>query len=94
MPASGWEGVWGDGTSPSTAIARSELNEDWLRILRIQRVLSAAGVVLFDVEDGHADPRTEDALDKVNYEHLALLVDLTWDLYVVTGAIEVEPVGK
>jgi hypothetical protein len=70
----------------ATIEVRGEFNEDWLRILRIQRVLSRAGEVLFDVEEGHADRRVKDAVDKVNYEYLIL--DLTGDLYMGTGAIE------
>lgn len=61
---------------------RGEINEDWLRILRIQRVLSLTGEVLFDIGEGHDDRRVEDAIDLVNADHLDLLIDLTGDLYM------------
>ena len=70
-----------------------EFNEDWLRILRIHRVLSATGEVLFDVAEGHDDRRVEDAVDEVNYEYLDLLLDLTGDLYMGNSAIELELKG-
>jgi hypothetical protein len=46
---------------PGTKVieVRGETNEDWLRILRIQRVLSAGGAVLFDVAEGHDDRRAK-----------------------------------
>ena len=69
---------------------RGEFNEDWLRILRIERVLSAAGEVLFDVTAGHDDRRVEDAIDEVNYEYLDLLLDLTGDLHMGNSVIELE----
>ncbi len=69
---------------------RGETNEDWLRILRIQRVLSDTGDVLFDVTEGHDDRRVEDAIDEVNHEHLDLLLDLTGDRYMGSSAIELE----
>jgi hypothetical protein len=67
-----------------------EFNEDWLRTLRIRRVVSVAGVVLFDAAEGHDDRRVEDAVDEVNHEYLDLLLDLTGDLYMGNSAIEVE----
>lgn len=70
---------------------RGETNEDWLRILRIQRVLSETGDVLFDATEGHDDRRVEDAIDEVNHEYLDLLLDLTGDLYIGNSAIELEP---
>ncbi len=69
---------------------RGEMNEDWLRILRIQRVLTAAGDVLFDVAEGHDDRRVEDAVDEVNAEYLDLLLDLTGDLYMGSSAFDLE----
>ena len=69
---------------------RGEFNEDWLRILRIERVLSAAGEVLFDVTAGHDDRRVEDAIDEVNYEYLDLLLDLTGDLHMGNSVLELE----
>ena len=67
-----------------------EFNEDWLRTLRVRRVLSAGGTVLFDVEQGHDDPRIEAAIDEVNTEYLDLLLDLTGDTYMGPAAIEVD----
>jgi hypothetical protein len=69
---------------PGAAVieVRGEINEDLLRILRIQRVLSPAGEVLFDVAEGHDDRRVEDAIDEVDADYLDLLLDLTGDLYM------------
>lgn len=65
-----------------------EFNEDWLRTLRVRRVLSSDGPVLFDVEEGHDDPQVEAAIDEVNSEYLDLLLDLTGDTYMGVSAIE------
>ena len=62
-------------------------NEDRLRTLRTRRVLSSDGAVLFDVEEGHEDPRVEGAIDEVNSEYLDLLLDLTGDTYMGSAAI-------
>ena len=59
-----------------------EFNENWLRTLRVRRVLAADTTVLFDVEEGHDDPRVEAATDEVNSEYLDLLLDLTGDAYM------------
>lgn len=69
---------------PGAAVVEvyGEFNEDWLRTLRIRRVLSAYGTVLFDGEQGHDDPRVEQAIDDVNTEYLDLLLDLTGDTYM------------
>ena len=56
-------------------------NEDWLRVLRVRRVLDGDGVVLFDVARG-ADPDIEEMIDEVGTEYLDLLLDLTGDAYV------------
>jgi hypothetical protein len=69
---------------------RGEMNEDWLRILRIQRVLSATGDVLYDVAEGHDDRRVEDAIDEANADYLDLLLDLTGDLYMGNHTLEPE----
>ena len=69
---------------------RGEINEDWLRILRIQRVLSATGEVLFDMAEGHNERRVEDAVDEANAEYLDLLLDLTGDVYMGNSAIELD----
>lgn len=72
---------------------RGEFNEDWLRTLRIRRVLSADGAVLFDAEEGHDDPQVEAAIDHVDTEYLDLLLDLTGDTYMGASTIELsEPV--
>ena len=63
-------------------------NEDWLRTLRIRRVLTADGTVLFDVEEGHDHPQVEAAIDDVNTEYLDLLLDLTGDTHVGASTIE------
>jgi len=70
----------------SVVKVHGELNEDRLRTLRVRRVLTADGGVLFDVEDGHDDPQVEEAIDNVNTEYLDLLLDLTGDTYM--GASE------
>jgi hypothetical protein len=62
-------------------------NEDWLRTLRVRRVLAADSSVLFDVEEGHDDPRVEAAIDEVNSEYLDLLLDLTGDTYMGASSI-------
>jgi hypothetical protein len=75
---------------PGTKVieVRGEINEDWLRILRIQRVLSGTGDVLFDIAEGHDDRRVEDAIDDANAEYLDLLLDLTGDTYMGNNAFE------
>ena len=75
---------------PGAAVVEvhGEFNEDWLRTLRIRRVLSADGTVLFDVEEGHDDPQVEAAIDEVNSEYLDLLLDLTGDTYMGASAIQ------
>lgn len=70
---------------------RGEINEDWLRILRIQRVLAPTGAVLFDVAEGHDDRRVEDAIDAVNAEYLDLMLDLTGDLYMGNHTLDPQP---
>jgi hypothetical protein len=77
---------------PGTKVieVRGEINEDWLRILRIQRVLSATGEVLFDVAEGHDDRRVEVAIDEANAEYFDLLLDLTGDTYMGNSAFELE----
>lgn len=64
------------------------MNEDWLRVLRIRPVRSAAGEVLFDVKVG-AEPEVEDALHEIGTELLDLLVDLTGDAYMGTHQLEI-----
>jgi hypothetical protein len=67
--------------SASTVEVEGWMNEDWLRVLRVRRVLGAEGVVLFDVAPG-ADPEIEEAIDEVGTEYLDLLLDLTGDAYM------------
>jgi hypothetical protein len=74
---------------PGAAVVevQGEFNEDWLRTLRVRRALDADGIVLFDVEQGHDDPRVEAAIDEVNSEYLDLLLDLTGDTHMGASAI-------
>lgn len=78
------------GVLPGASVieVHGEFNEDWLRTLRVRRVLSVDGTNLFDVEDGHDDRHVEDAIDEVNSEHLDLLLDLTGDTYMGASSIE------
>jgi hypothetical protein len=71
----------------SVVEVRGEFNEDWLRTLRVRRVLAADGEVLFDAEVGHDDRQVEAAIDDVNTEYLDLLLDLTGDVYMRASAI-------
>lgn len=77
--------TWGTlrGLFPSASSVEVEgwMNEDWLRVLRVRRVLDAEGVVLFDVALG-ADPDVEETIDEVGTEYLDLLLDLTGDAYM------------
>lgn len=68
---------------------RGEYSENWIPILRIERVRGADGRVLFDAVSGHEDGRVEAAVDRVNAEYLDLLLDLTGDEYLGTRRIEV-----
>ena len=43
--------------------------------------------MLFDIAEGHDDPRVEAAVDEANYEHLDLLLDLTGDLHMGRSSI-------
>jgi hypothetical protein len=65
--------------------AVGQFNEDLVPTLR--RVPGTSGEVLFDVADGHADPRVEDAVDLVNVEYLDDLILLTGDVYM--GAVTI-----
>ena len=64
-----------------------EVNEDWLPILRIQRVLDGNGTELFHADDVH-DHAVEHAIDSANAEYLDLLIDLTGDEYMGTNTVE------
>lgn len=59
-----------------------EMNEDWLPILRIQRVLDTSGRVLFDVDVGHDGELVEERIDEVNAQYLDLLLDVTGDEFM------------
>lgn len=59
-----------------------EMNEDWVFTLRIQRVLDAAGEVLYDVSAGHEAPEVETTIDEVGIDYLDLLLELTGDEYL------------
>jgi len=81
------------GALPATRTLelRGELNEGWLRTLRIQRVLDASGRVLFDATEGHDDRSVEDAIDETDADYLDLLLDLTGDRHMGLTTLEREP---
>ena len=62
--------------------AVGEVNEDWIPTLRIERVLTASGVMLFDASHGHPERTVEDVVDMVNVEYLDVLIDITGDDYM------------
>ncbi len=64
------------------------INEDWIPILRIQRVLDESGVVLFDIGTGHDNERVEEMIDQAGVEYLDLLLDLTGGDYMGHREIE------
>jgi hypothetical protein len=59
-----------------------EPNENWLRTLRIHRVVAGDGTDLFDSAIGHPDGRVHEVVDEVGVEYLDLLLDLTGDDYM------------
>lgn len=65
-----------------TIEVEGSFTEDWIRTLRIKRVLDEDDAVLYDVELGHADRQVEDVIDEVNSEYLDFLLDLTGDTYM------------
>ena len=65
-----------------------EVNEDWVPILRIQRVLGAEATVLFDVAVGHDERAVEDVIDDVNSEYLDVLLDLSGDDFMGAQTID------
>lgn len=67
-----------------------EINEDWIPILRIQRVLDDDGGVLFDIAFGHHEEAVEDLIDQVGSEYLGLLLDLTGDDFMGAKTIDRE----
>jgi hypothetical protein len=64
------------------------INEDWIPVLRIQRVLDEPGEVLFDIEVGHDSRTVEDTVDEVGSEYLDLVLDLTGDDYMGARTID------
>lgn len=67
--------------------AFGEYNEDWIPTLRIQRVRSTDGAILFDVDAGSANRTVEDAVDTVDIGYLDVLIDITGGQQ--TGAITI-----
>jgi hypothetical protein len=65
----------------SQLVTFGEVNEDAVPILRIQRVLDADGDVLFDAESAEATPDVEDQVDRIGYEYLDRLLEVTGDDY-------------
>lgn len=65
-----------------------EMNEDWARTLRIQRVLDVDGRVLFDHLVSGADDDLEDLIHEVGIEYLDLLLEVTGEDDFGTKEIE------
>jgi hypothetical protein len=66
----------------STVDVHGEVNEDWLTVLRVERVLTNDGAVLFDSTTGHPDRAVEDLIDRINTEFLGELIYLAPDDYL------------
>lgn len=64
------------------------IDEDWIPVLRVQRVLDEQGEVLFDIEVGHDSRLVEDTVDEVGSEYLDLVLELTGDDYMGTRTID------
>jgi hypothetical protein len=75
---------------PGAEILETEggMNEDWLFTLRIQRVLDGNGRPLYEIAVGHDDADVEETIDRVGFEYLDLLLDLTGDEYLGRQRIE------
>lgn len=56
---------------PPTAV-----HADWISTLRIERVLTAADDVLFDVLEGHPGRAVDDAIDTADVEYSDILIDV------------------
>jgi hypothetical protein len=56
-----------------------EMNEDWLFTLRIQRVLDGNGRPLYEITAGHNDAEVENTIDRVGFDYLDPLLDVTGD---------------
>lgn len=65
-----------------TLETEGEMNEDGLFTVRIRRVLDENGTGLYDPRIGGDDPDVEEVIDKVGFEYLDLLLDLTGDDYL------------
>jgi hypothetical protein len=65
-----------------------EMNEDWLFTLRIQRVLDGNGRPLYEIAAGHDDADVEETIDRVGFDYLDLLLDLTGDEYLGNKTIQ------
>lgn len=63
-------------------------DEDLNSTLRIQRVRSVEGAVLFDVDRGHPTRAVEDAVDRVDIEYLDVLIAIAADRYTGTVTID------
>lgn len=59
-----------------------EMNEDWLFTLRIHGALDGSGNILYDIGRGHDDPVVEETINRVGFEYLDLLLDLTGGDYL------------
>lgn len=70
----------------TSAVVLGAMTEDWASVLRIHRVVDAAGAVLFDATVG-AEPEIEAVIDEVNVEYLDVLLDLTGDRYMGEHAL-------
>ena len=77
----------------TTLELNGSFNEDWLRVLRIERVLDRAGRVLYDAAAGGTDA-VETVIDEVNTEYLDLLMDLTGDAYLGRHEVTMVPGGR
>jgi hypothetical protein len=75
---------------PGAALLETEgeMNEDWLFTLRVQRVLDGNGRSLHEIADGHDDANVEETIDRVGFEYLDLLLDLTGDDYLGNKTIQ------
>lgn len=69
---------------PRTAAVEvyGEMNEDWLTVVRVERVLSPDGDILFNTTTGHPDRAVEDLIDRIDTEFLDHLVHLAPDAYL------------
>lgn len=59
-----------------------EMNEDGLSTLRIRRVLDGNGTGLYDARIGDDGRHVEEIVDRVGFDYLDVLLDLTGDDYL------------